>query len=428
MSEADNFIINVDFEINPWIKNYKNKMDNYQLNNLLKIGYEVLNNLKLIDDNKFLDAKIEHINELNKKERELFQINTKNSISTIEDKLQQVCSKIEDNNQNTTQFIQSTNDKTVNVLMDIVGKTNISAHKGQIGENFIQNTLISAYPDAIIESKVSDAHAGDVSFKNKDYPFIMIESKNYSSPVPSKEVIKFKNDLVNKDCKFGIFLSFNQKINNVHDKIYIESYNDITILYASCIEFNKADIVFPIEFIHYLSKYKNNYNINSHDLTRKAEQIYVTIDDLKNLQNLYRVNLTNIQKQEEAIVVALKNIQTSLIENQINCDNLIKEIQDKISVQIFEFLDKDVTFNEFNLDNVEVLKNRETLTLVKNTLPEFLRLQMLNDDFVITGDNNKLLAKLVLNKKTIKCNIIESNCSMIIDGLNILTLIKYLSI
>ena len=98
MSKLNNFIINVDSEINPWIKNYKEQKDNPQLNNLLKIGYIVMSNLKLIDDNKYIDSKIEHMNQLNIKEREKFEINTRHSVDNIVNKLQQVCSKIEDNN------------------------------------------------------------------------------------------------------------------------------------------------------------------------------------------------------------------------------------------------------------------------------------------------------------------------------------------
>ena len=255
----------------------------------------------------------------------------------------------------------------------------------------------------------------------------MIESKNYTNPVPNKEVIKFKNDLVNKNCKFGVFLSFNQKIQNMYDKIYIESYNDIKILYASCIEFNKADIVFPIEFMCYLSQYSTNFNVNSHDLNRKAEQIYLTIDDLKQLHNLYKTNLRNIQEQENIIQIALKNIQKSLIENQISCDNLIKEIQDKISVQICEFLDKDLTYTDVDFTDIPE-KNKEILTIVKNTLPEFFKLRMLNEDYVVIDDSNKQIAKFILSKTKVKCTIIESGCVMVLDNLNITTLMKYLTI
>lgn len=428
MSDLKEYLLKIDKKVNPWIKNYTCSVnnDNY-LNTLLSIGNDVMNNIKLTSDSKYIDEKIDFINQFNKKERELIDLNTKSSINTINSSLQNLSEILKNSCDTTNQTIKESSDKTFNTLMEVVGKTNISAHKGQIGENYILNTAQKFYPDAIIESNVAKAQEADICFKLKDYPSILIESKNYTNPVPYKEVNKFKNDLVNKNCKFGIFLSFNQKIQSMYDKLFIEKYNDITILYASNLEFCKSDIILPIEFILYISQFDTEYQINTRDLNRKADQISLTIEDLENLHNLYRINLNNIQDQAKIIDDSLSKIRESVLRNQIESANLINDIKDKISQEIGEFFSKKHEYQELSFDSLEG-KNKDLMMLIDKTLPDYLSMKLLDEEFFIIDDNSKALAKFTIGKTRVKGTILSSNGVFTLDNQNLFDFIKYLSI
>ena len=122
--------------------------------------------------------------------------------------LQQI---VTSNTNNTHESMRQQFDKMVDVVSQITGKVNKSAHIGQIGENFAYNVLKDAYPKAILDLSVSDAHQADIHMTLDDGSVIYIESKNYTNTIPTKEVEKFRKDLRLNDIKLGLFLSFGER-------------------------------------------------------------------------------------------------------------------------------------------------------------------------------------------------------------------------
>ena len=57
------------------------------------------------------------------------------------------------------------------------------------------NVLRTAYPKAIFELSVSEAHQADIHMTTENGLKIFIEVKNYTSTIQTKEVEKFRNDL-----------------------------------------------------------------------------------------------------------------------------------------------------------------------------------------------------------------------------------------
>tara|TARA_B100000524_G_scaffold348445_1_gene253023 strand:+ start:1457 stop:2722 length:1266 start_codon:yes stop_codon:yes gene_type:complete len=420
-------ILDIDTEINPWIIQYNTKTDSLYLNKLLLIGYTALNNMNICSDNSYIEDKIDNIDSKNKQQLEMYDKNTQQKISNLNNKIDILSEKISESSELSNTTINRHTEQLFSVIKDITGKVNVPTHKGQIAENYIQNILQTTYPNSIIESTVSESHVADIKFKLKDNPYIIIESKNYSNSVPYKEVTKFKYDLKSNNYKYGIFLSFNQKIQNIHDKIYLENYEDIKILYASGLDFNKSNIIFPVEFMLCLSNSSDqDSKINITQLNQKAEQISLTVKDLENLHSLQQKNSYQIDEQRKIIVKSLDNIQVSLIDNKIQSAKLIKDIKEKISVQVSEFIHNSVLKEPLQFSNLSD-KVGDLMIGVHKSIPNHIKMEILENEYVLLN-NSKLIAKFIINKNKLKCNILETNCMMTVDKNNISSLVRYLSI
>ena len=148
--------LHLDLTTNSWLSNINIEKEQTYLNNLLNLGYIVSQQVKIECNDDKLENKLEELNDRNMlqidhiKELQSSQIrNIMEQISTLKNSIK-TCTE-------TTQNTLSENSKHVfDMVSGITGKTNIAAHKGQIGENYIYNILNSAYPNSIIQVSVSE--------------------------------------------------------------------------------------------------------------------------------------------------------------------------------------------------------------------------------------------------------------------------------
>ena len=70
------------------------------------------------------------------------------------------------------------------------------------------NKLAELMPDSAFTDTSKQEHVGDFLISANNYN-VMVECKNYSGPVPSKEVTKFREDLVGlrDKVRLGIMVS-----------------------------------------------------------------------------------------------------------------------------------------------------------------------------------------------------------------------------
>ena len=420
----------IDLEINKWAKDLDLSKNIDYLNNLLNIGYNVSKSIKFNDNsNEFISQKLEYLSNISNSQIKMLSQQNEYKLDFLNQKIQELSSVVRDNTLSTRDNIKNNSDRVYEIVKNITGKTNISAHKGQIGENFIFNTLDQAYPNATIESLVSTPHQADIHIKFEDLPNIFIESKNYTNLIPKKEIVKFKDDLDRNNCDYGLFYSFGQKIAGIHNKLYIENYNNKKIIYISNIEFNKADVIFPIEFLKYIISNKTNYKkVDISDLTKKAESIVKIVKDLENLYIDNCKNIKNIEEQRLCIVKSLDKIQLSVINNQLYCKNIVEQIRDRVSKELVEFLkiENTHTVNELDLD--------EFNSKIKNIVECFV--SIVPNKYSLTRDKNDILFKfndltkfkLSIGKSKVKLKIIEDDCTINLNEKNITKIVKYLDI
>ena len=83
--------------------------------------------------------------------------------------------------------------------------------KGQIGENFIYNTLVKLYGTECVELKIKDKYSSDIMI-TLNCNTIIIEVKNYTGKVPTHQINKFIRDCETTNANSGLFVSLNSGI------------------------------------------------------------------------------------------------------------------------------------------------------------------------------------------------------------------------
>ena len=339
-------MLSIDYQINNWISKYNLDDDNTILNNYLNIGYQVSKLISYQTNDKQLEEYL-------KLQGELFEekISNISKVSNIRiDNLEKTITNISDLSNKT---IDTNTDKFNQIIEKITGKIHTSSTKGKIAEGFLEQTLKELYPEDIVQVTASTAHESDIQLISSNYPTILIESKNYTNPVPSKEVEKFKIDLDRTNIKFGIFYSFGTTITG-KPKFIIESYKDKYILYLPNITFESSLINISVLMIRKIAMMLDNSNNYNKDLIfQKASEIINIIKELDILyDNLSRTKF-ELVKQKKTIIESLDTIHTTYIENEA----IIKNIIIKIKNQIKDKLDELVISNNLNINQNELYKS-----------------------------------------------------------------------
>ena len=144
--------------------------------------------------------------------------------------------------------LENQNERFITLIENISGKSKTSSIKGRIAENFLENVIKDLFPSYSLDVTAQTGHEADMVLY-KDSLKILIESKNYSNVVPTKEITKFKLDLKRMNIKHGLFVSFSSKITG-RQNIEIEHYDDTVILYLSCIEFDREIINMALTLLY----------------------------------------------------------------------------------------------------------------------------------------------------------------------------------
>jgi hypothetical protein len=329
-------MFHIDYTINPWINTYDLERDQTMLNNILNIGYSVLKHINIKTDSssqvlEFLQTQEKMLN--NNVELIKNKVDSTDKIFEIRmDAIQETISEITDKS---NKCLEQQMNRFYDIVEKITGKSHTSSTKGKIAEHFLEETLSELYPEDRVVTTALSAHEADIQLYSDEHQTILIESKNYSNTIPTKEVEKFKTDLDRTNIQYGIFYSFNSSITGKH-KFQVENYKDKWILYCPNIQFDQNIIALSVLFIRKIAKINKATNqIDRNIISQKINEIVYILKDLDLLyENLSKTKYELI-KSRKTISDSLDAIYVSYIENE----NTIKQIVDRIKKTIDEKLD-----------------------------------------------------------------------------------------
>jgi len=160
-------------------------------------------------------------------------------------------------------------------------KTNSSV-KGNVSESELYSLLQKIVPHDFLVKCSKEACSCDIRLTRKDkrYPNILFENKDYSVTVNTEEVEKFERDLKLQHCH-GIFISQNSPI-AYKENFHIDIINNIIHLYIPNAGYDIEKIKLAINIVDSLSEKLNSIILDPND------EIYeVSIDDFENLKKEY---------------------------------------------------------------------------------------------------------------------------------------------
>ena len=140
--------------------------------------------------------------------------------------------------------------KPMKTVEDYFLSHNNSNIKGKRGENKLEPILSTIIPHANIINSSGSPESGDFIIHRTDKPTILIDTKDYNTQVPIKEVDKIIRDIEKKKCN-GILMSQNSGIALKYD-FEINIHNDFILVFMHNVNYSEDKISIAIQIIDML--------------------------------------------------------------------------------------------------------------------------------------------------------------------------------
>ena len=232
-------------------------------------------------------------------------------------------------------------------VSDLLSRYNNSCDKGKTGEAELFNVLNKLYPSYEIANTSGSTGRGDFIIKRSDKSNILVETKDYSGNVPSKEVDKFIRDTESNRMS-GIFLSQSSGIANkpnwgldlfgpfcriyVHNVKYNPEIIHTSIQLLDTIEQRilKLDNKEPDEtFISINEETAHKIDVEINNLIRNRNELITRIEN-QTKQNVASIRELHVPQITE-IITAMIGKQSSSIEF-LSCIGCNKKFNNRIAL------------------------------------------------------------------------------------------------
>uniref|UniRef100_A0A6C0IYM0 Restriction endonuclease type IV Mrr domain-containing protein n=1 Tax=viral metagenome TaxID=1070528 RepID=A0A6C0IYM0_9ZZZZ len=354
----EKLFLELDLEINPWLKDIDISSNLKNLNKLLNLGKQIssLADISINPASSLLDPiHSEVVNlkqDMSTRNREIIQLSEHNNTNTqiINHKLETINTCVENSLSRYTDESKQQYKQLTNIVNKLTGDANTSSIKGCIGENFLEKVLKIGFQDDSIEVTASKGHESDIHLISSHFPKMLIESKLYSSPVNSTEIKKFYNDLDSTGINYGLFVSLSSSIIG-HRRLEYKCIKGKHVVFIPNCGFENMNIIYGILFLREISQ-QNNKNISGDLLDEKCQLIY---NSLKYLDILYE-NISKLKNDALKMKTTIDTQVNTLISNSIHTEVVVKSIILKMKENITDCLsDLDCSYTILEKDVVDDL-------------------------------------------------------------------------
>lgn len=307
--------------------------------------------------------------------------------------------------------------KINDMLCDLLNIKNNSSRKGKLGESLAMNSLKKKYPDWKIENTTGTAHESDMFAYSNEYGKILYEIKTYSSNVPSKEIYKFKNDMVTTNSKYGIFISQTSGI--VGKKLIdYEIVNNSIVVYVSCAGLNGHGIELGTEFLLSLinSGYLERRHIVKNDnvqyvLNRLNDKMF----DLKeNINNFSRIKM-QIDEHRNTMNQSIDTLYKHTLQYETLANDTLTDILDIVKKSMpfdISLIENDKSKDDF-MNNISALNCNNLSYFEKMCVDKDFKI-CLSNDILYCIKNDTVYCKIYVKKDYIELyfNIIDMDINL----------------
>lgn len=211
----------------------------------------------------------------------------------------------------------------------IIPTISIPSNKGNITQETIFKNLTEHFMDDSFEDVSKIGKYSDIISHTSEYNEpILIETKEWTSPIPTEQVEKFWRDMEVRDCRYGIFISMRTNISKISGALKIEIRNGRTVIFIINSELNWKGHIFAYYTIRKIIDFEvsNKRNTTKDELiklipliNKKAMEIGKDIEILDEL-------ITTIEELKSGNNRKLEVIRNKISDYKRNVDIKIKDM------------------------------------------------------------------------------------------------------
>ena len=182
---------------------------------------------------------------------------------------------------------------------------NNSNIKGKRGENKLEPLLSQILPEANIINSSGSAESGDFMIERTNKPTVLIDTKDYNTSVPKKEVDKIIRDIERRKC-CGILLSQNSGISLKYD-FEINIHNNFVVVFLHNVQYNEEKISLAIQIIDMLFPVvQQNANLEHESIS--SEQLNIINKEFQDIISQKRKVIEQIEQHTKDIIKSISKI------------------------------------------------------------------------------------------------------------------------
>ena len=182
---------------------------------------------------------------------------------------------------------------------------NNSNIKGKRGENKLEPILSQILPEANIINSSGSAESGDFIIERSNKPTVLVDTKDYNTSVPKKEVDKIIRDIERRKC-CGVLLSQNSGISLKYD-FEINVHNNFVVVFLHNVKYNEEKIALAVQIIDMLFPIvQQNANIEHESIS--SDQLNIINKEFQELISQKRKVIEQIEQHNKDIIKSISKI------------------------------------------------------------------------------------------------------------------------
>lgn len=240
---------------------------------------------------------------------------TENISSLIESKYNELNASLSTRVESVLSSATTTNNSTLSDILERLKpmlsveeyfRTNNNSNiKGKRGENKLEPLLSQILPEANIINSSGSAESGDFIIERPNKPNVLIDTKDYNTSVPKKEVDKIIRDIERRKC-CGILLSQNSGIALKYD-FEINVHNNFIVVFLHNVKYNEERIYLAIQIIDMLYPIVQQ-NANMEHESISSEQLNAINKEFQEIISQKRKVIEQIEQHNKEIIKSISKL------------------------------------------------------------------------------------------------------------------------
>ena len=204
----------------------------------------------------------------------------------------------------------------VDIVGDYFQKQIGSTNKGKQGEAKLEVILSQMFPSAMITNTSGMTACGDFIVERNEKSKVLIDTKDYDTVVPIKEVEKIIRDVEKNKCH-GILLSQNSGIAQKNDfEINVHNHNIIVFLHN--VRYDSERIQLAVNIIDHLEPYLVNKDSNDEGEVISCELLSLINKEYQELVSQKLNLIQSIKKTQGDLIIQVQKMDLPLLTSYLD--------------------------------------------------------------------------------------------------------------